>query len=355
MRTTTTLLTAGILMSGCAQTPPATVSYPLTHTNAHVLVTRVVKCDAQNHPSVTSSATVEVAHHADPSAWGSLDLSRLDGALANTSLDLHFAADQRLTSVNSESEGQGEAILKSAIGLATSAIGASEKAAGPGAAPGPAAVLVAQACAQLRQRVNDDALSVSYVIDLKFNQTSDFLPLNPRAGDEEPATSFALLLGTLCARYKQESTPAIPIAANAANSGLALLDARQPAPTALTIEVIPGNMTCNATPSPSIWSGTVAVVLVDRAHGQHHMRVRLRLPIGADIPMDIEIGNHPAVDELAPHEVARQLDTLRRIQLARERELDLARQLRVDPLLGRIDRIPEGFAVGQLGRRALRQ
>jgi hypothetical protein len=39
-------------------------------------------------------------------------------------------------------------------------------------------------------------------------------------------------------------------------------------------------------------------VLLHFAHGQHDMRVGLRLAVRADIPMDIEIGDHALFDEL---------------------------------------------------------
>ena len=96
-------------------------------------------------------------------------------------------------------------------------------------------------------------------------------------------------------------------------------------------------------------------VLADLAHRQHHMRVRLGHAVGADIPMHIEIGDHAAIDELVAHEVAGQLDALLLGHLARDRELDLARKLRVDPLLGRLDLVPQLFAVGEMLGRAVRQ
>jgi hypothetical protein len=82
-------------------------------------------------------------------------------------------------------------------------------------------------------------------------------------------------------------------------------------------------------------------VFADLARRQHDMRVRLGLAVGADIPMHIEIGDHPAIDELALDEVARQPDALGLVQLARNRKLDLARQLRVLAQLGCLDRIPQ--------------
>ena len=66
-------------------------------------------------------------------------------------------------------------------------------------------------------------------------------------------------------------------------------------------------------------------VLVDVAQGEHDMGVRLGLAIGSDVPMHVEVGDHPAVDELPFNELARQPNTFGLVQFARERELHLTR------------------------------
>jgi hypothetical protein len=67
--------------------------------------------------------------------------------------------------------------------------------------------------------------------------------------------------------------------------------------------------------------------------------------------MHIEIGDHPAIHELARDERAGKRHALLPTQLARDRELDLARKLRILALLGRLDLVPRGFAIAQaLGR-----
>jgi len=85
------------------------------------------------------------------------------------------------------------------------------------------------------------------------------------------------------------------------------------------------------------------------------MGVRLGHPIFADIPVDIEIGNHALFNELGLHKVAGQHNALALVHLARNGELDLARKLRILSLLGGLDRVPELFAVGKLRRRTFRQ
>jgi hypothetical protein len=96
-------------------------------------------------------------------------------------------------------------------------------------------------------------------------------------------------------------------------------------------------------------------VFADFAHGEHDMGVGLGLAVRANIPMDIEVGDHALFDELGLGKLARQLDALFLGQLARNGEFDLAGKLRVLALLGGLDRIPELFAVGKFLRRAFRQ
>ena len=63
----------------------------------------------------------------------------------------------------------------------------------------------------------------------------------------------------------------------------------------------------------------------------------------------------PRVDERRLHERPRQLDVGGVGELVRQRELDLARQLRVLALLGRLHRVPQGRAIGERVGRSRRQ
>ena len=85
------------------------------------------------------------------------------------------------------------------------------------------------------------------------------------------------------------------------------------------------------------------------------MRVRLGETVAADIPMDIEVGDHSAIYELCLYELAREPDSLGPVQLTRNGELDLARQLGIDPLLRPFDRVPQSLTIGQMLRRAVGQ
>ena len=77
-----------------------------------------------------------------------------------------------------------------------------------------------------------------------------------------------------------------------------------------------------------------------RAHRQHDMRVRLRLPLRIKIPMHVKVCHHTAVDELNLDEVAGELHALLAVQLARQGELHLAGELRILALLGGLHLVP---------------
>jgi len=96
-------------------------------------------------------------------------------------------------------------------------------------------------------------------------------------------------------------------------------------------------------------------LFADLAHGQHHMRMRLGLAVGANIPMHIEIRDHAARDELTGHKVAGEADAFDLVQLARDGELDLAGELRVLAHFGGFDRVPQRFAIGKMLGRAVGQ
>jgi hypothetical protein len=91
------------------------------------------------------------------------------------------------------------------------------------------------------------------------------------------------------------------------------------------------------------------------AHAQHDMRVRLGFAVRPNIPMDIEIGDHAAIDKLALDKVAGQLDAIRLDHLAGNGELDLTGQLCVLAQFRRLDIVPQLLAVFPLLGRAVRQ
>src|SRR3546814_11516553 len=75
--------------------------------------------------------------------------------------------------------------------------------------------------------------------------------------------------------------------------------------------------------------GFTILVDDDLAHRQHDMGMGFGESVGPDVPMDIEVGDHACINELALHKVAGKLDALRLDHLAGDCELDLAGELRI--------------------------
>src|SRR3546814_20298769 len=75
------------------------------------------------------------------------------------------------------------------------------------------------------------------------------------------------------------------------------------------------------------------------------MGVWLGFAVSADIPMNIEVGDHPAIDKLATYKVTGKLDSLLLVQLARDGKLDFAGKLGILAQLGGFNVIPQPFAV----------
>src|SRR3546814_355270 len=96
-------------------------------------------------------------------------------------------------------------------------------------------------------------------------------------------------------------------------------------------------------------------VFAHLAHGEHDMGMGFRHAVRADIPMDIEIGDHAAIDKLGLDEVTGKLDALCLRYLARNGKLDLACKLRVLTHFDRLDRVPQSFAIREAFGRILRQ
>ncbi len=85
------------------------------------------------------------------------------------------------------------------------------------------------------------------------------------------------------------------------------------------------------------------------------MGMGLGQSIGADIPMDIEIGDHADIDKFALDEVSGQGDAVSLRHFSENGELHFARQLRVLADLGGLDIIPQLLALAPLLWRAIWQ
>jgi hypothetical protein len=80
-------------------------------------------------------------------------------------------------------------------------------------------------------------------------------------------------------------------------------------------------------------------------HGQHDMRMGLRLAITGARLVNSHVRNHAAINKFALHKTAQQLQALASIKFTGKRHFYLAGKLRITPLLDGLDRVPELVAI----------
>jgi hypothetical protein len=90
-------------------------------------------------------------------------------------------------------------------------------------------------------------------------------------------------------------------------------------------------------------------VRVNLSHREHQVDVRI-IPL----PVDVQVGDHAARNELASDEVTRQCDGLLAVELLRQGELDITRELSVFAFLAGLDRVPKRLAIGHPGANSFR-
>jgi hypothetical protein len=96
-------------------------------------------------------------------------------------------------------------------------------------------------------------------------------------------------------------------------------------------------------------------ILADFAHTQHHMGVGFGEAVGSNIPMNIEIGDHAAINELLLNKVPRQFDAVGLGHFTGNGELDLAGELRVLAHFDGFDIVPQLRPVAPFLRRTFGQ
>ncbi|UVO54921.1 hypothetical protein [Sphingomonas sp. SUN039] len=262
-----------VTVTGCANTPHATIGYLMARTDAQVTVVRTVKCDKDNHPHIVDLPKLDVSYRADPTAPGTLDTSKLDGAFSDTTLDLKFTADQRLASVNATSTGQGEGILKAALSLASSIfLPKANTESGVKPLGTPSQTEVEQQCAKLTRLFGDNPMTIAYTGNIASNRLTDDkgipLPdeqaydfeLLPVPQDKQLRSDYSALLGTICVKHTASAQISAPVTKIASMGNYATLTARQPRPTALQISISNDRKQCPIEDKPiPMWTSALPV------------------------------------------------------------------------------------------------
>lgn len=115
----TTILIA-VFLTSCATVPRVTFSYYPAKWNTIATVTQTVGCnEAKTRLVVANTPSITTTYSSDFNRPFQISIKDLDSAFADSDITMTFTDDGRLKSINQSTTGQGEAIVKSAVSLAT--------------------------------------------------------------------------------------------------------------------------------------------------------------------------------------------------------------------------------------------
>jgi hypothetical protein len=110
------------MLAGCASTPDVKLNYYGVKWNAAATVTQTVGCTADKTRLIAlPTVSVATTYSSDLSKPRQIDIKKLDGLFSDADFAMTLTEDGRLKTINQASTGQGEAIVKSAIGLLSAA------------------------------------------------------------------------------------------------------------------------------------------------------------------------------------------------------------------------------------------
>lgn len=115
-----------LALAGCASMPDVVYNYYPSKALTTVSATQSVDCTSdKTRLLAVSSATIITTYSADHTQSASfLHIKSLGSSWANSDVNFTFSDDGRLKSINASSVGQGEAIIKSSLGVIVAAVGA---------------------------------------------------------------------------------------------------------------------------------------------------------------------------------------------------------------------------------------
>lgn len=215
------------LFVGCAHVPDVSLHYHLAQTRASFKVVRTVACDAQNRAIVANAVTPTVVHTADPASAYALNLTGLRGQFSDNDLKFDLTDDGRLKAVNTTSTGQGEAILKTVVSIASAVFGLDA-----------VATVLPKECADIRKAGDGKPLTLTYEadVDLRANAAAG-QPIRADTTSDHYAQALINAIGDVCA-FVESTEPGRPPLASREPAGTPQLTARQPG--SVKIKVVAG-------------------------------------------------------------------------------------------------------------------
>lgn len=213
-------------LAGCAHVPDVTVGYYLPKSAVSFKVIRTVACDADDNPIIATAVTPTVKHSADPAKQYRVSLSQLKGGLSDSDVKFEFYEDGRLSAINASSTGQGEAILKTAITLATVVF-----AFDGGRQSHP------KECAAIKAFGGGKPLTLTYEGDIDLTQPpASAQPLKPDTASTYYASALAGVMQGVYAFVVDARKPDAPASYSSA-SGNVVVRARQPGAVRIKVTI----------------------------------------------------------------------------------------------------------------------
>ena len=117
---------AALFLASCASIPPVGIRYYLPQSSVNITVQRLIGCtsnDASHRLIAVDSHTIQLLHTADPSSSNFLELKGPSPSFGGREHTFTFSEDGRVNSVNTDSSGYGQALVKGAISVSSVAPG----------------------------------------------------------------------------------------------------------------------------------------------------------------------------------------------------------------------------------------
>ena len=251
-----------IFFVGCATLPDVSVGYYLPRTDISFKVIRTVACNKKNELQVVNSATSSVIHSADrsPCNFKKIELTKLKGFFSDTDVKFDFYDDGRLKNINATSTGEGEAILKTVVAIASAAALAWTE----------IIPTYPEACGSIRNAGDGNPPTMTLVYDGKVNVDEGYYDSGQEIG-ADPKTGIYLkntdglanAVGKVCVFVEKPSAPGALVLPNTPNKSDYKLELRQPA--LVNIAIIAGSNSCDKLEDQKFeptWQGKVPVAQV---------------------------------------------------------------------------------------------
>jgi hypothetical protein len=120
-------LCMSVILTGCSSIPDVQYNYYFAKSETSVTVAQAISCDASRTNLIVTSTSSgpTMAYSADTASMHSINVRDIEGefhTFVDSDATFGFYDDGRLKTINQNTTGQGEAVIKSAVSLATTAI-----------------------------------------------------------------------------------------------------------------------------------------------------------------------------------------------------------------------------------------